>query len=161
LTFVGSVLYITSAASSLTGGQSVAVSSTGAPVTASAPGGSAGAPQLMATARGFDGLLTAAQLTASPAGGFPAAGPVFDANRASSDLGAASAVQLVFQNLPPLSPLYWASATGWAPVQDASGNKVVADSSGAATVTLTLATSPSLANLHGTYLLGGLPQLSA
>jgi CSLREA domain-containing protein len=161
LTFVGSVLYITSAATSLTGGQSVAVSSTGGPVTASAPGSSAGAPQLTATASGFDGLLTAAQLTASPVSGFSAAGTFFDVNVASCDLGAASTVQLVFKNLTPLAPLYWASATGWAPVQDASGNKVVADGSGAATVTLTLATSPSLANLHGTYLLGGLPQLSA
>src|SRR5262249_7949881 len=102
LTFVGSVLYITSAASSLTGGQSVAVSSTGGPVTASAPGGSAGAPQLMATASGFDGLLTAAQLTASPVSGFSAAGTFFDVNVASSDLSAASAVQLVFKNLTPL-----------------------------------------------------------
>jgi len=137
------------------------VSSSGAPVTASAPGSSAGAPQLTATASSFDGTLTAAQFTGSPVSGFSAGGTFFDVNVASSDLVAASAVQLSLQNLTPLAPLSWYNGSTFVPVLDASGNAVVADASGSATVTLTLATSPSLANLHGTYFLGGLARLSA
>src|SRR5262249_42048216 len=53
--FVNSVLYVTSSASQLTSVQSVAVSSTGAPVTATATGPGANAPQVTATASGFDG----------------------------------------------------------------------------------------------------------
>jgi hypothetical protein len=160
LTFVGSVLYITSASTSLTGAQSVAVSSSGGPATATAAGGAGGA-QLTATASAFDGTLTAAQFAGSPVSGFSAGGTFFDVNVASSDLVAASAVQLVLQNLTPLAPLSWYNGSTFVPVLDASGNAVVADASGSATVTLTLATSPSLANLHGTYFLGSLAPLSA
>src|SRR5262249_34252342 len=51
LSFVGSVLYVTSAAASLTGAQSVGVSSSGGSVTGTAPGGPAGGPRPLATAR--------------------------------------------------------------------------------------------------------------
>jgi hypothetical protein len=92
--------------------------------------------------------------------GFSAADTFFDVDVASSDLVAASGVQLGFQNLTPLAPLSWYNGSAWVPVQDASRNAIVANASGSATVTLTLATSPSLANLHGTNLLGGPARLS-
>jgi len=155
LSFVGSVLYITSSAASLTGGQSMAVSSGGSPVTAAAPGASPGTPQLTATASGFDGLLTAVQFASAPLAGYSGTGTFFAVNAASTDLGAGSAVQLVLHNLTPLTPLLWYNGTTWAPVQGTAGNTVVADASGTALVSLSVGTSPSLASLSGTYFLGG------
>jgi CSLREA domain-containing protein len=158
LSFVNSALFITSASTSLASAQSVAVSSSGPATTAATTPATATAPQLTATASGFDGGLTVAQYTSAPVTGFSASGSYFDADLASSNLSAASAVQLAFHNLTPAAPLLWWNGSTWAPVQDASGNNVTADSSGAATVTLTTTTSPSLSNLVGTYFLGGFLQ---
>jgi hypothetical protein len=154
LSFVGSILYITSGTVSLTSAQSVVVSSTGDPVTVTAA-------QLTASASGFDATLSVAQFSSSPVANFFAAGTFFDVRIGSTDLGASSTVQLLMRGLTPLTSLLWFNGSTWEPVKDAAGHTVVADATGTAHLTLTLGTSPSLASLSGTYFLGGQPQLAA
>jgi hypothetical protein len=108
LSFVNNVLFITSATTSLTSAQSVAVSSTGATATA-ATSAQGTAPQLTATASGFDGTLTVAQYASSPSADFSASGAFFDANVASNDLGSNSSVVLTFNNLTAQAPLFWSN----------------------------------------------------
>jgi hypothetical protein len=154
LTFINSVLFITATSDPLQSAQSVGVSST-VPNTAATTPASTGGPQLTATGTGFDGSLTVAQYQGAPVSGFNAAGSFFDVNIGSSDLGAGSSVQVVFSNLTPGVAVFWLNGSTWQPVTDASGNIVVADTSGTATVTLTTATSPSLAQPTGTDFFAG------
>ena len=150
LTFVNSVLLITATNAPLQSGQTVGVRSTAGPSTASTTPASSTSPQLSATGSGFDGSLTAAQYQGAPVVGFSAVGPYFDIYVSSSDLGTASSVQATFTNLTPGATVFWLNGGTWQPVMDTSGNTVTANASGAATVTLTTATSPSLAQLTGT-----------
>ncbi len=154
LSFVNSVLFITSADTSLTSAQSVAVSSTGGSSTA-ATSAQGTAPQLTAMASGFDGTLTVAQYASSPSAGYSASGSYFDIYAGSNDLGSASRVQATFTKLTPGATVFWLNGSTWQPVTDASGHTVTADASGTATVTLTTATSPSLAQLSGTDFFAG------
>jgi streptogramin lyase len=155
--FVNSVLYVTSAADQLTSAQSAAVNSTSAPVTASATGSGSNPPALTATASGYDGTLTVAQFTANPSTGFTASGDYFDVNVAPQQ-GASldsAAVTVQLQNLTANAPLLWWNGSSWAEVTDPSGQAVLADAAGNASVTFTNTTSPTVAQLNGTYFLAG------
>src|SRR5262249_10184593 len=114
-----------------------------------------GAPQLAASGNGFDGALTVAQYQGAPVSGFRAAGFFFDVNVSSSDLGTGSSVQVIFSNLTPGATVFWLNGNTWQPVKDAAGNTVTANASGTATVTLTTATTPTLAQLTGTDFFAG------
>jgi hypothetical protein len=164
LTFVNSVLFITAASDPVQSLSTVGISSTAGSSTATTTANS-GAPQLAATGSGFDGALTVAQYQGAPVSGFLAAGSYFDVNLGSTDLGANSSVQAVFSNLTPApgATVSWWDGTTWQPVKDASGYSVTANTSGTATVTLTAATSPTLAQLTGTEFFAGTfqPTLSA
>ncbi len=154
--FVNSVLIITPAADSLTSSQSVAVSGTMGPATASTTPTAPGGAQLTTTASGFDGSLTVSQFQSNPNAGFKTSGGTFfDVNVQSSDLGTGSSVQLTLHNLQPQATLFWWNGTNWVHVQDASGNTVKADASGNAAVTLTTSTVPSPAQLGGTEFFAG------
>ena len=149
LTFVSSVLLITATNDPLQSGQTVGVTSTAGASTAATTPAFVGAPQLKATASGFDGSLTVAQYQGAPVSGFTAAGSYYGINADSSDIGAGSSLGVVLTNLTPGAAVFWLNGSTWQPVTDASGNTVTANASGTATVTLTTATSPSLAQLSG------------
>jgi hypothetical protein len=158
LTFVGSALFITSTGSPLVGGKSVPVSSVGGSASSPATVGSSGAPQLTATGSAFDGTLTATQYQSSPATGFATSGSYFEIYVNSGDIGAGSSVTATFQGLTPNASLFWWNGSQWTPVLNATGQAVVANASGVATVTLTSATSPTVGNLQGVYFLSGVVQ---
>ncbi len=155
LTFVNSVLLVTAASAPLQSDQTVGVSSTAGPSTATTTPASPGGPQLSATGSGFDGALTVAQYQGAPVAGFAASGSYFDVNVGSSDLGAGSSVQVVISNLTPGATVFWMNGGSWQPVTDAAAHTVTADATGTATVTLTTATSPTPAQLTGTPVFAG------
>ena len=157
--FVNSVLYVvTSAGDAITNAQSSPVSCGGCSVCVCAAGANASSPQMTATAGGFDGTLTAAQFASIPTAGIAASGAYFDVHAAmpaGTSMGNAASVTLQFQNLTPNVPLFWSSGGAWTEVLDGSGQPVVADAQGNATVVFSGSTTPTLAQLSGTYFTAG------
>jgi hypothetical protein len=153
LTFVPSVLFVTSASAPLASGKSVAVSTT-TPATASITPASPGGPQLSATGSGFNGVLTVAQYQSDPNTGVYFAGSYFDINISGGAPASAASVQATFSGLAPNVPLTWSNNGTQQPV--ISGNMpVVTNSTGSATVTFNQTSSPTLAQLVGTEFFAG------
>ena len=157
--FVNSILYVvTSTGDAITGSQSAPVTSTGGPVSVSAAGANPSSPQMTATASGFDGTLTVAQFSSIPTAGIVVPGAYFDVNAtppAGTSLANTATMTLQFQDLTPNVPLFWSIGGEWTEVLNNLGQPVVSDSQGNATVVVSSSTWPTLAQLGGTYFMGG------
>ncbi|HQU43447.1 MAG TPA: choice-of-anchor Q domain-containing protein, partial [Pirellulales bacterium] len=171
LTFVGSVLLVTRASTTVKTSHSGPVTKTGAPVTVSTP-------HVTTTSHGFRGTVTVTEFTTSPSRRVRRPGSFFDIHVGNpQNVDGTSQVQTTFTNLAPNRPLFYRQhtplhvpsavvnarqsllqrleANGSHPkllrrLRDASGNPVVADASGGAAVTFTTGTFPSINGLNGT-----------
>ena len=134
------------------------MSSTGTPVTISPVASSP--TQLSATASGFTGTLTVAQFSGAPNTGFTTSGAYLDVNVQASNLSSAPApmVLLHLHNLTANASLLWWNGSTWNAVTDGTGQIITADTSGNVAFTFTNTTSPTIAQLSGTYFCAGAVQ---